>query len=161
MPVLPYFFFGTLMDPDVLTIVLGRDPGALSKAATLSGFSRVRVENEPYPALVEEAGGQVEGLLLGDYVPEDDQRIRFFEDFDFAIEQCSVVTASGPEKALYCGAVRNIKPTDIPWSYDEWTRLEKARFLKATGIYMACYGTLDGAAADELWLDTIREIFGN
>lgn len=90
MPILPYFFFGTLMDPDVLSLVLGRDPGPLSTVATLSGFARVRVEGEPYPALVEAPDGQVEGLLLRDYVPEDDQRIRFFEDFDFAIEQCSV-----------------------------------------------------------------------
>ena len=161
MPMLPYFFFGTLMDPDVLSLVLGRDPGPLSTEATLSGFARVRVEGEPYPALVEAPGGQVEGLLLHDYGPEDDRRIRFFEDFDFSIEQCSVETASGSATALYCGAVRNIAPMDTPWSYADWVRDEKDRFLKVAGIYMAGYGVLDPEAADRLWLDTVREIYGS
>jgi len=161
MRVLPYFFFGTLMDPDVLSLVLGRDPGPLSTAATLSGFARVRVEGEPYPALVEAPGGQVEGLLLRDYVPEDDLRIRFFEDFDFAIEQCSVETALGPARALYCGAVRNIAPMDITWSYADWARDEKDRFLKVAEIYMAGFGVLDPEEADRLWLDTVREVYGS
>lgn len=149
------------MDPDVLSLVLGRDPGPLSAAATLSGFTRVRVESEPYPALVAAPGGQVDGLLLRDYVPEDDQRIRFFEDFDFAIGHCSVETVSGRETALYCGAVRNIAPMDIPWSYADWVRDEKDRFLKVAEIYMAGFGVLDPEAADRLWLDTVREIYGN
>jgi len=148
------------MDPDVLSLVLGRDPGPLSTVAILSGFARVRVEGEPYPALVEAPGGQVEGLLLSDYVPEDDRRIRFFEDFDFAIEQCSVETASGPVTALYCGAVRNIAPMDTTWSYSDWMRDEKDRFLKVAEIYMASFGVLDPEAADRLWLDTVRDVYG-
>tara|TARA_E500000318_G_scaffold76301_1_gene70897 strand:- start:147 stop:632 length:486 start_codon:yes stop_codon:yes gene_type:complete len=160
MQVIPYFFFGTLMDPDVLSLVLGRDPGPLSTVAILSDFARVRVEGEPYPALVEAPGGQVEGLLLSDYVPEDDRRIRFFEDFDFAIEQCSVETASGPVTALYCGAVRNIAPMDTTWSYSDWMRDEKDRFLKVAEIYMASFGVLDPEAADRLWLDTVRDVYG-
>lgn len=148
------------MDPDVLALVLGRDPGPLSAVAMLSGFARVRVESEPYPALVQAHGGRVEGLLLRDYAAEEDQRIRFFEDFDFAIEHCSVETADGTETALYCGAVRNIAPTDTTWSYVDWVRDEKERFLKVAEIYMAGFGVLDPEAADRLWLDTVREIYG-
>ncbi|MEQ8331867.1 gamma-glutamylcyclotransferase family protein [Nisaea sp.] len=161
VPVLPYFFYGTLMDPDVLGIVLGHDPGPLTTAATLSGFARVRVEREPYPALVEAPGLHVEGLLMRNYAPQDDARIRYFEDFDFTIEHCSVEIGTGPETALYCGAVRNIAPTDIPWSYADWVREEKARFLKVAEIYMTGFGRLDPEAADRLWLDTVREIYGS
>lgn len=157
---LPYFFFGTLMDPDVLELVLGRAPGALSASATLHGYARVRVANEPYPALVSAPGAIVDGLLLQDYSDEDDRRIRYFEDFDFAIEQTVVETASGPQDAHFCGAISNIAPTDLPWSYEEWVRTEKDRFLQVAEIYMAAYGTLDGEAADKLWLDTVAELFG-
>lgn len=156
---LPYFFFGTLMDPDVLQRVLGRSPGALSTSATLHGYARVRVANEPYPALVSAPGASVDGLLLGHYSEEDDRRIRYFEDFDFAIEQTEVETAAGPRTAHFCGAVSNIAPTDLPWSYEDWVRTEKERFLRVTEIYMAAYGTLDGEAADRLWLDTVADLF--
>lgn len=157
---LPYFFFGTLMDPDVLRLVLGRDPGPYAAAASLSGFARVRVADEAYPALVAAPDSEVRGRLLREYSVEDDRRIRFFEDFDFAIEECEVVTADGVESAFFCGAVRNIRPMDRSWSYDEWVASEKERFLKVASIYMAAYGVLDGAAADRLWLDTMQDVYG-
>ncbi|WP_420406315.1 gamma-glutamylcyclotransferase family protein [Nisaea sp.] len=157
---LPYFFFGTLMDPDVLELVLARPAGALSTSAVLRGYRCVRVANEPYPALVESPGGSVRGLLLRDYSDEDDRRIRYFEDFDFAIEQTVVETADGPLDAHFCGAVSNVAPTDLPWSYEEWARTEKDRFLRVAEIYMTAYGTLDGEAADRLWLDTVADVFG-
>lgn len=160
MTALPYFFFGTLMDPDVLGMVLGRDPGPFAANARLDGFARVRVSGEPYPALVAASGGGVEGVLLRSYSEEDDRRIRFFEDFDFAIEQCSVEVDGAPVQALFCGAIRNIEATDLPWSYEDWVRDEKGKFLRVARIYMDSYGLLDGAAADRLWLDTVREIYG-
>ncbi|UUX48612.1 gamma-glutamylcyclotransferase [Nisaea acidiphila] len=158
---LPYFFFGTLMDQDVLERVLGRAPGPLSTAAVLHGYSRVRVDREPYPALVTAPGHRVAGLLLRDYSAEDDRRIRYFEDFDFAIEQTEVETEAGSETAHFCGAVSNITPMDEPWSYEEWVRTDKERFLRVTDIYMKGYGTLDAEAADRLWLDTVAELFGD
>lgn len=156
---LPYFFFGTLMDPDVLERVLGRAPGPLSTSAVLHDYARVRVDREPYPALVTAPGRRVDGLLLHDYSEEDDRRIRYFEDFDFAIEQTVVETRAGREAAHFCGAVSNITPTDEPWCYEEWVRTEKDRFLKVTDIYMTGYGKLDAESADRLWLDTVAEIF--
>lgn len=156
----PYFFFGTLMDPDVLRLVLGRDPGPFAAAAILHGFERVRVEGESYPALAAAPAGRVEGVLLRGYTAGDDLRIRYFEDFDFTIERCEVHTAAGAETAYFCGAVRNIAPTDLPWSYVDWAASEKEKFLQVARIYMAAYGELEGEAADRLWLDTVEEVFG-
>lgn len=157
---LPYFFFGTLMDPDVLAIVLARAPGPFSATAVLPGYARVRVAGETYPALVSAPDGRVEGLLLRDYSDEDDRRIRFFEDFDFAIERAVVETDAGPETAYFCGAIRNITATDAPWRYEDWVRKDKVRFIRAAEIYMAAFGRLDGEAADRLWAETIADIFG-
>lgn len=49
---------------------------------------------------------------------------------------------------------------DITWSYEDWVRDEKDRFLKVAEIYMAGFGVLDPEAADRLWLDTVRDVYG-
>src|SRR3954451_21868760 len=61
----PLFFFGALMDLDVLAYLLER-PVDLDdlQPATIAGFRRVRAAGASYPVLVPEAGGKVEGRLL-------------------------------------------------------------------------------------------------
>ena len=55
-----FFFFGSLMDPAVASIVLGREIRAEQYApATLVNFRCVRVAEETYPALVPALGETV------------------------------------------------------------------------------------------------------
>ncbi len=59
-----YFFYGTLMDPDVVARVAGghRGPTPL-EPADAEGFARVYVAGVSYPMLVPRPGGRVEGRL--------------------------------------------------------------------------------------------------
>lgn len=50
-PSTPIFVYGSLMYPSVLTALLGRCPPA--QAAVLTGFRRLRIRGEVYPALVQ------------------------------------------------------------------------------------------------------------
>jgi gamma-glutamylcyclotransferase (GGCT)/AIG2-like uncharacterized protein YtfP len=61
---IPLFTYGTLQDPAVQRAVIGRlirgDPDVLYGY----GIVQVRLTNGAYPMLVEQAGGQVQGLVI-------------------------------------------------------------------------------------------------
>lgn len=157
-----YFFYGTLTDPDVLGLVLGRsDLAEVARPATLPGYRRVRVEGETYPALVADPAGEVDGIVVEGLDDEDDRRIRYFEDYNFAIETCTVTDELGAEvEAMFCGATRNLTPLDRAWVYTEWAVEEKAKFLEVARAYMACYGQADEEEADAIWLEAMRRVYG-
>ncbi len=79
-----YFFYGSLMDPDALHVVLGRAvaPQEL-QPATMGGFRRVRVADETFPCLVADGSGEVSGVVFESESESEQQRISFFEDFDY------------------------------------------------------------------------------
>lgn len=61
----PLFFFGTLMDLDVLTYLLERPVDVADlRPATIQGFRRARATGASYPVLVPEPGSRVDGRLL-------------------------------------------------------------------------------------------------
>src|SRR3546814_14332510 len=77
-----YFFFGTLMDPDVLRLVLGRPVtrGALAPAR-LHGYRRMRILRDSFPVLVADPPPPVEGSVFNAAGAPDDARVLFFEDY--------------------------------------------------------------------------------
>jgi hypothetical protein len=76
-----FFFFGTLMDRDLLERVLGRRvPDGELTPARLSGYRRVRAVTADYPVLVPSPGAVVDGVLLRAASRRDETRMRHFED---------------------------------------------------------------------------------
>jgi hypothetical protein len=58
MAIEPFFLYGSLMDRELLSLVIGRPTDELSiEAATVHGFVRRRALNEFFPILVPHAGG--------------------------------------------------------------------------------------------------------
>ena len=55
------FTYGTLQNAEVLAQVVGRSWP--SSPALLDGYARYRVNDKPYPAIVEQPGAQVQGSL--------------------------------------------------------------------------------------------------
>jgi gamma-glutamylcyclotransferase (GGCT)/AIG2-like uncharacterized protein YtfP len=56
------FVYGTLQDPGICRVLLGRMPE--SAWAALDGYVRLAVRGEAYPAMVPKTAGRVEGLVL-------------------------------------------------------------------------------------------------
>lgn len=128
-----FFFFGTLMDPDVLGRVLGR-PVAASElvAARLSGFRRVQARRAPYPMLVPGSGRGIEGRLLRDPDRRDACRIVWFEEDEFAPHWRVVTIADSGERhrARVFFAVETLEATTAPWTFRHWAERDKATYLE-------------------------------
>jgi hypothetical protein len=150
-----YFFFGTLMDRDVLELVLARTvPADAFLAARLEGFRRVRIHHDSFPILVADAAAAVDGLVFDSASAEEDRRIRFFEDYDYALAPCRPLLADGSSvSAMLCGAQADVLGSDEPWELDRWAARHKRGFLELSRIYMACYGRLTPEQAEPVWVE--------
>lgn len=135
----PLFFFGTLMDLDVLAYLLER-PVDLDdlQPGTISGFRRVCAAGASYPVLVPEAGGVVEGRLFSRARARDIARINHYESEEYLAELRMVANAADEQVAawLYLG-LDGLAAGDADWSLGEWQRTAKAGFLQACGGWMA------------------------
>ena len=155
-----FFFFGTLLDLDVLSIVLDRPVGPTDLApARLQGFARRRVLTDSFPMLVEDPNGHVDGAVFTARDQTDHDRVLFFEDFDYDLEPCRPVLESGEEvEALYCGAEPQTAAADALWSLAEWSKAHKAPFLEISHIYMACFGKMTAEEAEPVWQEARRRL---
>lgn len=129
---LPLFVFGTLLDRDILSFVIGRpvDPGAL-EPARLRGFRRVRVEGASYPMLVPDPGGCVEGALWRPRGAADLARLDAYEGPAYRRARVEVDTVAGgrvPAEA-YRAVPGALEPTDEPWELAAWLARFKAAYL--------------------------------
>lgn len=151
-----YFFFGTLMDRDVLQLVLEREvPSGALAPARLDGYRRVRILRDSFPILVEHPGASVDGLVFTSAGPEDDARILFFEDYDYDLAPCLAVLRTGQTvEAMFCGAEDGVLASDEPWDLPRWAIRHKTGFLELSRIYMGCYGRLTPQEAEPVWVAT-------
>lgn len=138
---LPLFFFGTLMDPDILGLVIGRpiDPRAL-EPARLPGFRRVRVEGASYPMLVPDQAAGVEGRLWYGGGAEERARLDAYEGPAYRLEPVVVETTSGERVTalVYQVVPGSLRSSEEPWELAAW----QARFKP---LYLARGEALVGA----------------
>lgn len=151
------FFYGTLMDPDLLAVVIGRAvPAGDREPAALAGYRRVRVRAASFPALVPAVSERVEGLAVGRLSAQELDRARFFEGEEYALESVRI-TLRGPEREVPARAfVRTaaLQVLDAAWSFADWRASPtRRRDLALTRKWMALYGRYapDDPALDAIW----------
>ena len=145
-----YFFFGTLMDREVLATVLDRPvaAGELSRA-WLHGYQRVRAAHASYPILVPAPGVVVGGVVFHSREGRDDLRIRHFEDGEYA-ERWLIVRLAGGRRlaARVFLALEVLQATDEAWDLAAWASAHKAAFLEQCREWMRdCPACDSGQAA--------------
>lgn len=133
-----YFFFGTLMDRDVLERVLGRAvDGPELTPAHVVGFDRVRTARAPYPTLVPRAGCVTDGMLLRTASRRDRRRIEHFEDEEYAGRRLTARLADGRAvRARAFFALAGVGASGEPWSLTSWARTHKPAFLEQCDAWM-------------------------
>lgn len=127
-----FFFFGTLMDADVLARVIGRPVTADELAvAELDGYRRVRARRASYPVLVPSIHSRVEGRLMAPRDAFEEARIAWFEEGEYAEHRRSVRRRDGSlvHARLFFG-LPALGTTADEWDPTTWARQDKAAFLE-------------------------------
>lgn len=148
-----WFFFGSLLDPEVRTIVVGREPSeSARRPGILHGYRRVRVADESYPALKPQPGGRVAGLVVDDLDEHESRRVCFFEGEEFIAWPRTIEQADGRHvEALVFLAGANLALIDSRWDFHAWRATCKARFLDMSREFMAGFEVADWHELDRQW----------
>lgn len=148
------FFFGSLMDRDLLALVVGRDISDLVfTPAAILGFERRRACDESFPIIVPHPGGRVDGFLVDGLTVADLDRIQFYESDDYALRAFAVETASGRVEAHVFLPTESLTDEGVVWEFDAWLEVEKPMCLALAEELMSHYGILTPAQYDLLWPD--------
>lgn len=124
------------MCDDIMLSVVGVT--CTSRPGTLSGYQRLCVRGEDYPALVPFSGGSVVGVVYYDILPTAWDRLDRFEGDMYA--RCCVHIDLGQMEQLSADTYV-VKPdyTDLlesrPWQFDRFLQQGKQRFIEAYGGY--------------------------
>src|SRR6516165_9663547 len=126
-----FFFYGTLLDPDVTALVLGRRlPPATFVPAVLPGYSRWRVEGGSYPISVPDPKGEVSGAIVGGLSARDVARLAAYEGPGYRIAPLKVkVAETMTTVSVFEPIVSKLKPTGRPWDLLLWQRRDKRAFV--------------------------------
>lgn len=91
-----WFFYGTLMDHEMLEIVLGRRiaPSRFVEAY-LRGYRRCFVRGEPYPAITPAPGELTAGVLISLEAEQDEARLRHYEGDGYRVIAAPLETIDG------------------------------------------------------------------
>ena len=151
-----YFFFGSMMDRDVLDLVVGRTvPDADVEPATLAGTRLVRVADESYPAIVPHAGGQVEGMRVRRLTSAESERIAWFEGKEYASRMVEVTLRSGtPARASVHLPTEALETAGGEgWDFARWRHNEKDGLMRLARGHMALFGRVSLDQAIRIWDD--------
>jgi len=91
---LRFFFYGTLLDPDVRRAVLGSVTEA-GAPAVLHGWRRVFVRGDSYPVIRPTSGSTVDGLVLAGVSVEGTRMLRNYEGPSYRVRRLIVRGGDG------------------------------------------------------------------
>lgn len=136
---LPLFIFGTLMDEDVLSAVLGHVmPPRNREPAIARGWRRPVISGRTYPMLSPHPGGRVEGVLLRGLDERDRDRLDYYEGPEYRLGLVEVRLADGAKcSALAYLCLDNVAAERTEWRLDTWRLRHKQASLRRIRSLMA------------------------
>ena len=126
-----FFFYGTLLDRDVASLVLGRRlaPQAYTPAA-LPGHARRRVKGASYPIVVRDPKGEVAGAIVGGLSARDVARLSAYEGPRYRVAPLKVrIDGAMTTVSVFEPLEERFQPTSGEWDLVAWQRRYKRAFL--------------------------------
>ncbi|MFO1119477.1 MAG: gamma-glutamylcyclotransferase family protein [Rhodospirillales bacterium] len=129
---LRFFFYGTLMDPLILSAVLRRPVDARRlRPAMLAGFRRVLHRSATYPVLIADTTAEVDGILASGLTGRDARRLVAYEGSDYRLASLPVrVAAGGTVSAGVFLPVLGEVASTLLWDFGTWRRQYRKQFLR-------------------------------
>ena len=126
-----FFFYGSLLDPDVTALVIGRRlPPRSWVPATLTGFSRRKARGVTYPVAIRDPKGRVEGAVVGGFSAREVERLKAYEGVRYHTVPLKVwVHGRITTVSVFEPKEKAFQPVDGEWSLVEWQRRDKRRFV--------------------------------
>ncbi|MEM9139346.1 MAG: NUDIX domain-containing protein [Pseudomonadota bacterium] len=146
------FFFGSLRDPALLQIVLGR-PVDDANVQTAEAPDKIALNfaEEAYPYLADRPGQSAAGVVLTGLTPIDLARVEYYEEAEYGLAPIRVETANGPVQTHYFLATDMLAQTDAPWDFAAWRAEERPVALEAAAELMALFGQVSAEDSVPLW----------
>lgn len=159
------FVFGSLMDRDLLALVVGRDAADIAMTpASVRGFQRRRVAGEHYPVLVHKPDGYVDGCLVEGLTAQDIDRMHFYEGDVYELVPVTATTEDGRRvTALVFLDAGTIAVSRDGWDFQAWLRHEKPMALALAGRLMGHYGHISLRDVEGVWndiKDQVESLYG-
>jgi len=126
-----FFFYGTLLDPDVVALVLGRRlPPAAFMTASLPGHARRRIKGGSYPIVVRDPRGEVPGAVVGGLSGRDVARLSAYEGARYRIAPLKVrVDGRLTTVSVFEPIESGFQPVAGSWHLGAWQRQYKRAFI--------------------------------
>jgi gamma-glutamylcyclotransferase (GGCT)/AIG2-like uncharacterized protein YtfP len=128
------YAYGTLQEPDVFRLIVGRSIAAA--AAMLEDHARFRLRNEVYPAIVAQAGQSVAGLLYAGVTAAELARLDEYEGRLFERKELWVSSAGTPTLAftyVLRERERHLLSAE-PWDIEQFRREHLASYLRRIAL---------------------------
>lgn len=128
-----FFFYGSLMDLELLEAVIDREAEHLTfRPGWLSHYAAETAHGYTFPTLVERRGARVDGLITHGLTDQDIARIAYFEDTEYAPTTVAVTTAETDVAAQTFMATTALKSSGECWNFDHWRQHHKPLLVAVT-----------------------------
>lgn len=148
-----WFFYGTLLDPDIRRFVFPHAHARVTlEPALLPGFRRVRCKGALYPVLAPAKGQRVPGLVCRGLDERAVLRMAHFEGTQYLSRALEVHTQGGAKESAWLFMPRHGGfATREPWSYERWLRTSKRQIMHKVHFWMNQCGVDTMASPEILW----------
>lgn len=118
-----FFFYGTLMDTDILSWLLGRPVKSNELvSASLRGYSRYFAQGYDFPGLEPNPNGVVDGKLMKNVLPFEAWLLDVYEGPSYQHKILPVALSDGTmvDASVYLSLPEHLPLSNVPWDYKKW-----------------------------------------